>query len=1062
MTDPRHTNPRRPLSEAFVSFGILVILLVGHSHSAHAAVEQTVFASADTWVGNSAANVPHGTGIELSVNASPTDTREIFLRFQMPVTTVGTTTPTLAVLKLFRKPGSAVTLNVYAANNNWTEATMSWSGTGSFNGVPNTPRPNVMANAMVGTIDLPATTTSQLVSIDVTDYISGAGDYTFCVQAANSTEVTAFTSSSVPGSNRPHLVLTQPEEQVVDGTDPFGWNGDIQFERRITDLKPLGSLIIARYIAANGGLGARIPNALAGNAANEDIEFIGYFDVTKQPYGAKGDGSTDDTLAIQRCVNEARDARVAVYFPGKTTPYMVSETIQCVQGLTDYDPLPYTHSYGERWNMRDYSCILMGPPRAASAPDRAKLKILPASTAFNPTTTPARINDAVPVLKFWSRGNTRNYQCGTGIPPTDNIPASNYNHLARNLDIDLSSADGAYGIEMSGAQGTAIERVEILANGAYAGLGGLPGPGGGVADVTIKGGVYAIDATDLLHNGYTSVLTHCSIDANGDPDALNSVRWAGVGALVLAGCDIKGVPIRIDGSGDNVTPGAAGTGARGNLSIVDSKIQMTVNGPAVQGTRSLYMRNTYCLKVTPIATLHSGFATDPGTGALTPATINPAQWFLVPEYAEGANLDQYVAGSRPLDDTTPEPCDIKTRPNDWIHPNDGPPNEYEVTPSYIAPTNAAPLAKVVATTTAVMVQQAPLASFLNRHIAPQVPDWTASDVINVKKPPYLAKGDHSTDDTAAIQAAINTSNNAKIFLPRGEYMLKNTLNLRGSTILFGLHKNISRLQADEVGSTAFKNNPIPQPLIRSDDSATGWAKLSDLMLTIRMTAGSSYFLQWRTGRNSVVQNVNYDRRVVDKATFGVTGLLPQLNFPMVRIEGNGGGRWFNFEHQSHGNVDTTVGSLYRNVRIAGTNQPLRFYMFNPETDVDNIVNVEIIDSSDIDVFQCKFEGRKSPSVRMTNCSDVRWFGIGGNAYCDAFTPLTTPEPALSEAIIEVIDSRSFLFSSVCGQPNYQSTATPPDKFFRLRETILAPSINYETTPGQKQIVVYRRGNPNDN
>jgi hypothetical protein len=50
----------------------------------------------------------------------------------------------------------------------------------------------------------------------------------------------------------------------------------------------------------------------------------------------------------------------------------------------------------------------------------------------------------------------------------------------------------------------------------------------------------------------------------------------------------------------------------------------------------------------------------------------------------------------------------------------------------------------------------------------------------------------------------------------------------------------------------------------------------------------------------VVQNVNFDRRVVDKTEFGfgVNDALPKLNFPMVRIEGNGGGRWFNFEHQS--------------------------------------------------------------------------------------------------------------------------------------------------------------------
>lgn len=859
-----------------------------------------------------------------------------------------------------------------------------------------------------------------------------------------STESTIFTSrEGVVEPNRPRLVLTHPTEIEVDGSLPYEWNGDIEFVRPVSEVMNLRTKILDRYRAANGGPGARIPNAVAGAAANEDIEFVGYFDVTKHPYHAKGDGSADDTLAIQRCVNEARDARVAVYFPGKTTAYMVSDTIECVQGLIDYEQ-SFSATYGERWNMRDFACILTGPPTPAGDANRAKLKILPSATAFAPQQSPARINDAVPVLKFWSRGNTRNYQFSTGIPPTDNIPASNYNHLARNLDIDLSSKTGAYGIEMSGAQGTAIERVLVLANGAYAGLGGIPGPGGGVAEVTIKGGRYGVEANDLVHNGYTSVLTHCKIDANGDTNAERSIRWGGVGSLVVVGCDIKGVPIQIDGTGSNGVPGAAGTGTRGNLSIVDSKIEMTVNGPAVIGTRSLYMRNTYCLKVTPLATLHTGFGADPGTGALTPG-INPAQWFLVPEYAEGARLDQYVV------------------PNGSIHPDDG--LGIEVTPSYIAPSNSATITMISATTTAAMIQSGITSSVinntLNRHVVPQVPDWTASDVINVKKSPYFAKGDHSTDDTSAIQAAINASSNAKVFLPRGEYMVKNTLTLNSSTVLFGLHKNISRLQADEVGSAAFKNNPTPQPLVRSADSPGGWAKLADLMLSIRMTAGSCYFLDWKTGGNSVVQNVNFDRRVVDKTEFGfgVNDALPKLNFPMVRIEGNGGGRWFNFEHQSHGNVFNTTGSLYRNVRIDGTTQPLRFYMFNPETDEDHIINVEIIGSSNIDVFQTKFEGRKSPSLRLSDCSDIRWFGVGGNAYCDAFTPLSAPDPASSEAIIEVINSGSFLFSSVFGQPNFQEQATHPDEFFRLKE---ATGTSYETTPGQKQIVVYRRGNPIDN
>ncbi|HRE05163.1 MAG TPA: hypothetical protein PKX00_06115, partial [Opitutaceae bacterium] len=73
----------------------------------------------------------------LRANAAASDQQEAFIRFQMPIKTVGTTTPILAVLKLFIKSGPPVTLNVYAANNNWSAATMTWNGSGGSN----TPRP---------------------------------------------------------------------------------------------------------------------------------------------------------------------------------------------------------------------------------------------------------------------------------------------------------------------------------------------------------------------------------------------------------------------------------------------------------------------------------------------------------------------------------------------------------------------------------------------------------------------------------------------------------------------------------------------------------------------------------------------------------------------------------------------------------------------------------------------------------------------------------------------------------------------------------------------------------
>jgi len=59
---------------------------------------------------------------------------------------------------------------------------------------------------------------------------------------------------------------------------------------------------------------------------------------------------------------------------------------------------------------------------------------------------------------------------------------------------------------------------------------------------------------------------------------------------------------------------------------------------------------------------------------------------------------------------------------------------------------------------------------------------TAGATINVKEPPYSATGDGTTNDTAAIQAAITAG--YKVYFPAGTY-LTNTLTLRAGSFLFG-------------------------------------------------------------------------------------------------------------------------------------------------------------------------------------------------------------------------------------------------------------------------------------
>lgn len=86
--------------------------------------------------------------------------------------------------------------------------------------------------------------------------------------------------------------------------------------------------------------------------------------------------------------------------------------------------------------------------------------------------------------------------------------------------------------------------------------------------------------------------------------------------------------------------------------------------------------------------------------------------------------------------------------------------------------------------------------------------------LNVRNPPYLAKGDGTSDDTAAVQSALNdagASGGGVVFLPRGNYLIAGHLSVPAQTTLAGVwrapqassqYRGTTLLAVEGAGSTS--------------------------------------------------------------------------------------------------------------------------------------------------------------------------------------------------------------------------------------------------------------------
>ncbi len=486
--------------------------------------------------------------------------------------------------------------------------------------------------------------------------------------------------------------------------------------------------------------------------------------------------------------------------------------------------------------------------------------------------------------------------------------ANGFDQLFRGIDIDLGNDNpGSVGLAFAGAQGSSIEDVKITATGGLAGFWNLPGRAMGAANIEVEGGRYGI----YIPQGCPSPV---AVGVTLKNQTERAIHFAGWTPLTVVG-------FHIIKQANPVIESAHGWGdIGGTLVLIDGKIEVAKgDGPAISNEtgKTLYMRN-----------VHFSGTAEAVKSVAQPAVRCSGEWTHVKEYSYCDRVSKQGYKSYNLIDGKLGQEEIVS-----VDMDSSPP------PSHL----------------------------LSQHIWERLPSFEDPDAKNVRDTDIGAVGDGKSDDTDALQRAIDQ--HAKVFLPKGTYKISRTLTLHKNTQLFGLAKARATIVTAEDWLPTEET-----PMIMTVDDADATTYLANM--NIGYNAGDIKhdlfnLVTWRAGRNSIVKSI-------EGRQMNAWNTEPETTaHRLMVITGNGGGRWYFWPQHStlrfrHKHPD------FRLMAIVDTHEPLRFYGFNPEHS-ETSPHVEINGSQNVSIFAVKVENRRQDVIHIINSRNIMVVGYGGHS-----------------------------------------------------------------------------------
>ena len=231
---------------------------------------------------------------------------------------------------------------------------------------------------------------------------------------------------------------------------------------------------------------------------------------------------------------------------------------------------------------------------------------------------------------------------------------------------------------------------------------------------------------------------------------------------------------------------------------------------------------------------------------------------------------------------------------------------------------------------------------------------------------FGARGDGVTDDTAAIQKAIDSRR--VVYLPLGLYAINDTIRLRPDTVLIGLHPGLTQLVLPN-GSPLFQGTDAPKAMLES--ARGGDAVVTGIGLCAGEINNRAVALLWRAGERSLVD----DLRI--QWGYGQPGELARRDarfdtaawwdrqYPSIWVTDGGGGTFTG--------VWSPAGHAQAGFYVTNTRTPGRVYQLSAEHHIRNEIVLDGVENWEFHAPQTEEEvrdGADSVALDIRNSKNI--------------------------------------------------------------------------------------------